>query len=134
MACKEDELWLAQMDKLEKLCRDNDMDFMFKIDSFPITLTIQPMRDEQMSMEELADKMDKGKDPYAKLVYTLEDGEIYFRSHGTYAVTKSLMDKIKGLFEKMAGLALQFYFRANYAKGGTIIDRAVTKSDGFRTQ
>lgn len=128
---KEEGLWQDYMEKLEKLCLDHHLEFRFQITAYPIELTIQPMKDEQMTLEDLAEKVEAGKDPFTKMVFSLEDGEIFFRSHGTYSISKTVLSKIQGLFEKMAVLAVQFYFRWNPKDKMRLIDDGEIHSSGF---
>ena len=102
----------AQLKKLDGLCEEHDLTYLFKHKQYPITLTIKPITGmaEQLSMLEDADSKDYIS-PDASMVIYRKDGELATKINGTFTISETLRSKFKNIYLKLSDFWLQYFFR-----------------------
>ena len=101
----------AYKKKLEGICDDNNLNFKFRNDRYPITLTIYPVTglDAQMSMFESIEECGyKGEN--SSIVFIAKDGGITYRTCDTFTISDALFSKIKNLFKNLCAMWFQHFF------------------------
>ena len=108
----------AYKKKLEGICDENNLNYRFRDDTYPITLTITPLQgvEEQLMMLEMAE--DKPfNSPDAKLVLSMVDGDLSYKFDDRLSISDALFGKIKNLFKNMHYTYLQYFHREVIEKG-----------------
>ena len=106
-------LYEKERDKLKRLCDENDLEFLFLKDEYPIRLIIKPRQglDAQISILEEEEEAVR-RSPHSSMTWTLEDGVLTTTvSGGTFSISKGLRTKIETVLVKMIVYWQQFYFR-----------------------
>lgn len=106
-------LYEAQKKKLQGLCDEHELSFRFRKDSYPITLTISPLKgmDAQMSMLENVEEVGY-RSPDSTMTWIFEDGNLTTKvSGGTFTISKVLRTKIESVLLKMISYWQQYFFR-----------------------
>lgn len=101
----------AVEDKLRKLLSENNLIYTFKVDSYPITLTINQDADPSAQMELYETTTDGVSARDSKLQIIFRDGSILIRTDSRIVISDELMNKIKGYAKKMHYLYLQALYR-----------------------
>lgn len=98
--------------KLEGICNENGLVFSFKKNQYPIRLTIKPTSDvgEQLAMLEMADEK-AYMSPDAYLSFSMEDGELSWKTAENFSISDTLFSKLKNLYKNMHTCWTQHFFR-----------------------
>ena len=101
------EKYEAQSAKLANILEENSLLHRFRVDSYPMSMTIMQNQspDAQMAMYETETDGVSSRD--AKLVLTFPVGEIGVRVYGRLIISDTLLGKIKNHGKKMRDLYLQ---------------------------
>lgn len=119
------EKFCAYKKKLQGICDENHLNFRFRNDGYPITLTIYPVTglDAQMSMfEEIEERGYKGAD--SSIVFIAKDGSLTYKTCDTFTISDVLFSKIKNLFKNMCSMWLNHFFH-------DIVQRDILALSGF---
>lgn len=103
----------AQKKKMDGLCEEHDLNYRFRKEQYPITLTVSPIQGVgvQMSMLDETDG-ENYISPGASLTLIFADGELTSKvSGGTFTISKTLRTKIENIFLKMCSFWQQYFFR-----------------------
>lgn len=103
----------AQKKKMDGLCEEHDLNYRFRKESYPITLSVSPIQGVGVQMSML-DETDGGDyiSPGASLTLIFADGELTSKvSGGTFTISKTLRTKIENIFLKMCAFWQQYFFR-----------------------
>ena len=112
-------LYEQQKKKLQGLCDEHELVYRFRKDSYPITLTISPMKgmDAQLSMLEAVEEVGY-RSPDSSMTWIFEDGNLTTKvSGGTFTISKVLRTKIESVLLKMISYWQQYFFRDVIEKG-----------------
>lgn len=98
-------------DKIEKLCDENDLEFIFESSKFPIIATIRPSEESKNQMT-----IDFGDEETTSFV----NGEIQFifadeltmKVLNDFRIEDGLLNKIKNQVKKLHYIYLQMYFKS----------------------
>ena len=105
-------------DKLAKACAQNGLTYSIKHDGYPFLLTIKPMGGmdaQQTMMEGMDDAAGTGYiSPDASLVFAYRDGDLTYKISETFTISDKLFNKLKGLFQKLHGMWMQYFYRDVY--------------------
>ena len=98
--------------KLEGVCEANDLQYVLRLNGYPIYMEISPVADpeDQMVMLEAAEERPFNS-PDAKLVFTMRDGELTYKMSQRLIVSKALMNKLTNLFENIHRCYVQMFHR-----------------------
>lgn len=105
-------------EKLSKACAENGLTYSIKNKGYPFLLTIKPMggMDAQQAMIEVME--DAGGtgyiSPEASLVFAYRDGNLTYKFTETFTIPDKLLNKIKGLFQKLHDMWMQHFYRDVY--------------------
>jgi hypothetical protein len=108
-----------QQDKLEKLCDDNDLQYTFKIDDFPIIVTIKPHWEKAAQQRIDFGEQEPTTDPNARIELVFGH-ELILRSYGDFVIDDDLLNKIKNSAKKLHYTFLQLYFLHQKEKESSI--------------
>lgn len=108
-----------QRDKLEKLCDDNDLQYTFKIDDFPIIVTIKPHWGKAAQQRIDFGEQEPTTDPNARIELVFGH-ELILRSYGDFVIDDDLLNKIKNSAKKLHYTFLQLYFLHQKKKESSI--------------
>lgn len=97
----------AQQQKLENILEDKNLLYQFRVDSYPMTLTITQNQDPEAQLELYSTSTEGVSSKDAKLVLTFPVGEIGVRVYGRLIIPDTLLNKIKNCGKKMRDLYLQ---------------------------
>ena len=115
----------AYKKKLTGICDENDLNFKFRYDRYPIMLTIYPVTglDSQMSMfESVEERGYKGAD--ASIVFIAKDGGLTYKTCDIFTIDDALFSKIKNLFKNMCSMWWQHFFH-------DVVERGVLSGSTF---
>ena len=105
-------------EKLSKACAENGLTFTVQNKGYPFLLTIKPLggMDAQQDMIEGMDAPgDTGYiSPDATLVFAYRDGNLTYKISETFTISDKLFNKIKGLFQKLHDMWMQYFYRDVY--------------------
>ena len=106
-------LYENQKKKLQGLCKEHDLTYRFRKDSYPITLTISPLAGENAQMSMLENVEEAGyRSPDSSMTWIFEDGNLTTKvSGGTFTISKVLRTKIESVLLKMISYWQQYFFR-----------------------
>ena len=105
-------------EKLYKTCNENSLTYTINNKGYPFLLIIKPMggMDAQQTMLEGMD--DPGETGYispdASLVFAYRDGNLTYKISETFTISDKLFNKIKGLFQKLHYMWMQYFYRDVY--------------------
>lgn len=101
-----------QKKKLEGLCEEHDLNFRFRCNIYPMTLTLSPVTGVYEQMDMLASVEEKGYiSQDASLQFIMKDGKVTHHIYGTFTIDDDLFMKFKGIFKKMVTFFTQYFFR-----------------------
>lgn len=115
--------------KLEGICDEHSLVQSFQGSDYPITLKISPNMGvgEQLSM--LAGDDGRIMSQEAKLVFTMEDGDVKFKTYGDIKIGDALFAKLRNLFINMTRCWQGNFFRVVAGKH-LVPDDLMPKDDG----
>ena len=101
------------LDKIETLCRENDLTVDLTSTSYPFTIIVRSYRPmyEQVAIPETEDRVIQGGTISMKYI----DGELVISQSGYLEITGALQDKIKKLFTNLyrrTAMIHQIHFRS----------------------
>lgn len=98
--------------KLQGICDENNLLYNLECNTYPITLTIQPLEglDEQSLFEE-DDETEPANSPDASIMFFYQDGAMVYRMSERFTINDNLFAKIKNLFKNLHYTWLQFFHR-----------------------
>lgn len=105
-------------EKLQGICEENNLTYNIQNKGYPFLLVIKPMggMDAQQAMIEGMD--DPGETGYispdASLVFAYRDGDLTYKISETFTISDKLFNKIKGLFQKLHAMWMQYFYRDVY--------------------
>ena len=117
-----------QQDKLEKLCDDNDLQYGFKTDDFPIIVTIRPHWKKAAQQRIDFGEQEPTTDPNARIELVFGH-ELILRSYGDFVIDDDLLNKIKNSAKKLHYTFLQLYFLHQMEKAKSIWQTGRYKAD-----
>lgn len=104
--------------KLSKACGENGLTYSIKNKGYPFLLTIKPtggMDAQQAMIEGMDDAGGTGYiSPDASLVFAYRDGNLTYKISETFTISDKLFNKIKGLFQKLHDMWMQYFYRDVY--------------------
>ena len=103
------DLYKSHWRKLKDFCDDAGLDCAVFIGNYPITMEIRPK--EGYSQMSLLDERPIGCDPKALIRFTLEEDEIEHRVYYGFSISKTKLNKLDSLFQKICSAYLQYFFR-----------------------
>lgn len=112
-------MYEAQKKKMQGLCDEHDLVYRFVKDKYPITFSIKPVSglDAQISMLENVEEVGY-RSPDAVMTWIFEDGVLVTKvTGGTFAISKTLRQKIETVLIKMITYWQQYFFRDVMEKG-----------------
>lgn len=98
-----------QQEKMDKLCEDNDLEYSFSRDDFPIIFTFRPMWEKAAQMRLDLGESEPTTDPDARIELVFGD-ELTLRSFGDFVIDDDQLNKIKNSAKKIHYLYLQLFF------------------------
>ena len=105
-------------EKLTKACAENGLTFTVQNKGYPFLLTIKPLggMDAQQAMIEGMDTDSETGyiSPDATLVFAYRDGNLTYKISETFTISDKLFNKIKGLFQKLHDMWMQYFYRDVY--------------------
>ena len=103
----------AQMKALEGLCEEHHFSFVFKKESYPLTLSIRPLQGiaEQLTLLEDAEDGKERISQDAVMTFTKEDGDVFIRVFGTFEMSEGLQNKFKAIFKRLCEFFTLYFFR-----------------------
>ena len=105
-------------EKLQGICDENNLTYTIKNKGYPFLLTIKPlggMDAQQTMMEGMDTPGETGYiSPDASLVFAYRDGNLTYKISETFTISDKLFNKIKGLFQKLHDMWLQYFYRDVY--------------------
>lgn len=103
------------LDKIETLCRENDLTVDLTSTSYPFTIIVRSYRPmyEQVAIPETEDRVIQGGTISMKYI----DGELVISQSGYLEITGALQDKIKKLFTNLYRAYTQYFFRDAMERG-----------------
>ena len=105
-------------EKLTKTCTQNGLTLTVQNKGYPFLLIIKPMGgiDAQQTMiEGMDDATGTGYiSPDASLVFAYRDGNLTYKISETFTISDKLFNKIKGLFQKLHDMWMQYFYRDVY--------------------
>ena len=105
-------------EKLSKACAQHGLTFTIQNKGYPFLLIIKPMggMDAQQAMiEGMEDSTGTGYiSPDASLVFAYRDGDLTYKISDTFTISAQLFNKLKGLFQKLHGMWMQYFYRDVY--------------------
>jgi len=121
MALTEEGKFISQVKKLQGLCEEHNLVYMYTRDQYPLMLTVKTTGgiSGQMSMLEDAEE-DGFRSPDARLTYVYKNGDIDIHSEGKFTISQSLRNKIEAIFLRMNSFWLSFFFRDLLERGAII--------------
>lgn len=95
------------LDKIETLCRENDLTVDLTSTSYPFTIIVRSYRPmyEQVAIPETEDRVIQGGTISMKYI----DGELVISQSGYLEITGALQDKIKKLFTNLYRAYTQYF-------------------------
>ena len=106
-------------EKLQGICDENNLTYSIQNKTYPFRMIIKPCggMDAQQTMMEGMD--DAGSEtgyisPDATLVFAYRDGDLTYKISETFTISDKLFNKIKGLFQKMHSMWMQYFYRDVY--------------------
>ena len=104
-----------EMAKLDKLCRENKLNFVFEKDQLPIKLITMPLVDKAKGQEPLFEASEISSDephtdPDARIEFIFVDGDIMVRTSKDFLIGDDVLNKIKASAKKLHYLFLQWFF------------------------
>jgi hypothetical protein len=96
-------------EKLDKLCEDNDLEYSFSKEDFPIIFTFRPMWEKAAQMRLDLGESELTTDPDARIELVFGD-ELTLRSFGDFVIDDDQLNKIKNMAKKIHYLYLQLFF------------------------
>lgn len=104
--------------KLEGICNENGLVFSFKRTQYPIRLTVKPLSGvgEQLAMLEMADEK-AYMSPEAYLSFSMEDGDLSWKTSDTFTISDTLFSKLKNLYKNMHLCWVEHFFRYQIENG-----------------
>lgn len=104
--------------KISKTCTENGLTYTVQNKGYPFLLIIKPMggMDAQQAMiEGMEDASGTGYiSPDASLVFAYRDGNLTYKFSETFTIPDKLFNKIKGLFQKLHDMWMQYFYRDVY--------------------
>lgn len=103
------------LDKIETLCRENDLTVDLTSTSYPFTIIVRSYRPmyEQVAIPETEDRVIQGGTISMKYI----DGGLVISQSGYLEITGALQDKIKKLFTNLYRAYTQYFFRDAMERG-----------------
>ena len=105
-------------EKLSKVCAENRLTYTIQNKGYPFLLIIKPlggMDAQQTMMEGMDDASGTGYiSPDASLVFAYRDGNLTYKISETFTISDKLFNRIKGLFQKLHDMWLQYFHRDVY--------------------
>lgn len=105
-------------EKLSKVCAENGLTFTVQNKGYPFLVTIKPLggMDAQQAMIEGMDAPGETGyiSPDATLVFAYRDGNLTYKISETFTISDKLFNKIKGLFQKLHDMWMQYFYRDVY--------------------
>lgn len=105
-------------EKLSKACAENGLTFTVQNKGYPFLLTIKPLGGvgaQQTMIEGMDAPGDTGYiSPDATLVFAYRDGNLTYKISETFTISDKLFNKIKGLFQKLHDMWMQYFYRDVY--------------------
>lgn len=105
-------------EKLSKVCAENGLTLTVQNKGYPFLLTIKPLggMDAQQAMIEGMDAPGETGyiSPDATLVFAYRDGNLTYKISETFTISDKLFNKIKGLFQKLHDMWMQYFYRDVY--------------------
>ena len=105
-------------EKLSKACGENSLTYSIQNKGYPFLLTIKPIggMDAQQAMIEGMDTPGETGyiSPDASLVFAYRDGNLTYKISETFTISDKLFNKIKGLFQKLHDMWMQYFYRDVY--------------------
>ena len=105
-------------EKLSKTCAENRLTYTIQNKGYPFLLIIKPlggMDAQQTMMEGMDTPGETGYiSPDASLVFAYRDGNLTYKISETFTISDKLFNKIKGLFQKLHDMWLQYFYRDVY--------------------
>lgn len=96
--------------KLQKLCEENDLEYEFLSDGYPIMLRVYP--DGEMSGQ--TSLVDEDEPPMnAEIKFSVVDGDMIMEISDRLTISETLLNKLRGIFKSMHYVYLQIYHRAS---------------------
>ena len=103
------DLYKSHLRKLKDFCDAAELDCTVVIGNYPITMEIRPKAG--YSQLSILDERPIGCDPNALIRFTLEEDEVEHRVYYGFAISKSRLNKLDNLFQKICAAYLQYFFR-----------------------
>ena len=110
--------YTAIKEKLSKACAQHGLTYSIQNKGYPFLLIIKPvggMDAQQTMMEGMEDATGTGYiSPDATLVFAYRDGDLTYKISETFTISDKLFNKLKGLFQKLHGMWMQYFYRDVY--------------------
>lgn len=108
----------AYKKKLEGICDENDFVYRFTKDKYPISLIIKPSQDVSAQLTLISRTDEEGKiSSRATLVFAYRDGELDIRTTESFAISDTLLNKLKNLYKNMHACWVQHFHRSITEQG-----------------
>lgn len=116
------------LDKIETLCRENDLTVDLTSTSYPFTIIVRSYRPmyEQVAIPETEDRVIQGGTISMKYI----DGELVISQSGYLEITGALQDKIKKLFTNLYRAYTQYFFRDAMERGRPPLQAQIGRPPG----
>lgn len=109
----------AYKKKLQGICDENDLIYKLDCNTYPLTLTIQPLDglDEPSLFEQEGlfkqdeEAPEPANSPDASIMFFYQDGAMVYRMSERFTINDTLFAKIKNLFKNLHYTYLQFFHR-----------------------
>lgn len=115
--------------KLEGICDEHSLVQSFQGSDYPITLKISPNMGVGEQLSIMAGDDGRIMSQEAKLVFTMEDGDVKFKTYGDIKIGDALFAKLRNLFINMTRCWQGNFFREVAGKH-LIPDDLMPKDDG----
>jgi len=108
----------AYKKKLEGICDENELVYRFTKDKYPISLIIKPSQDVSAQLTLISRSDDEGViSSRATLVFAYRDGELDIRTTESFAISDTLLNKLKNLYKNMHACWVQHFHRSIIEQG-----------------
>lgn len=98
-----------ELERIEKKCEENDLEFAFETGNFPIIAKIRPNEDKKNQM--VMDIMDRSKNFVNGEIQLIFGSELVVKIENDFYIEDGILNNIKTSSKKIHYLFLQNYFQ-----------------------
>lgn len=102
--------------KLQKVCKENELEYELSTSGYPISLTVFPNK-ELAGQTSLLPDDEQGMGANARITFSMVDGDLIVGISEKMVVDDTLLTKLRSLFKSLHYVYLQIFHR-NAVNGG----------------